>query len=92
MKKQALENIEELFEEAKKVFPKNRKFANRYVELARKISMKTRTRIPKHLKKRFCKHCYYYLQPGVNCRVRTRNKKIIYYCMNCKKFMRHGLG
>lgn len=81
----AKERIKKLFEEAEKEFSKHPERANRYVELARKIAMKTKVRMTAY-KTRFCKHCYKYLKPGVNCRVRTKNKKVIYYCINCKRY------
>lgn len=84
----AQERITILFQQAEKVFQKDKALANRYVELARKIAMKVKTRIPTNLKRRFCKHCYKYLKPGVNARVRTREGKVIISCLECKKFMR----
>lgn len=84
----AKERIKELFKQAEKIFDEEPKLADRYVQLARKISMKYKTRIPSELKKRFCKHCYCYLVPGKNCRVRTHEGKVVYYCLSCKKYMR----
>ena len=89
-RKIALERIEHLFKEAEKAFKKNPKLSNRYVHLARKIAMKCKVKIRSPLKKRFCKHCYKYLKPGVNCRVRLGKKQIVYSCLECKKFMRFG--
>lgn len=62
--------------------------ADRYVELARKISMRNLTPIKKEYKRRFCKHCYSYLLPTVTCRVRINRGKLVVYCHNCKKYMR----
>lgn len=87
----AKERIKTLFKEADKVFNENPELANKYVNTARKIAMKLRLRFPRDLKRRFCKHCYFYLKPGVNCRVRTKNGKVVYYCLNCKKYMRFPL-
>ena len=87
-KQVALERIKILFKQAKRIFNKNPALSNRYVTLARKIAMKAKVRIPRDLQKKFCKHCYKYLVPGTNCRVRTINKKIVYYCLDCKKYMR----
>ena len=87
----ALERIKNMFKLAQKSFKTYPERANRYIHIARKIAMKTRTRIPPNLKKKYCKHCYKFLQPGVNCRVRTRNNKAIYYCFNCRKYMRFPL-
>lgn len=84
----AKERIEVLFKQAKEVFKEDSKLADRYVELARKIAMKYKVRIRPELKRRFCKHCYKYLMPGVNCRVRMQTGKVGYYCSSCKKFMR----
>ena len=62
--------------------------ANRYVEIARKISMRNLASIPREYKRRFCKHCYRYLLPHVTCRVRIHRGKLIIYCHNCKKYTR----
>ena len=88
----ALERIKRLFEEAEEVFPKNKALANRYISLARKIAMKVRMSIPLEFKRRFCKHCYSYLKPGVNARIRTRGGKVIISCLECKKFTRIPIG
>jgi len=84
----ALERINILFEQAKKAFKKDPKLSDRYVDLARKIAMKYKVRIPSHLKRQFCKHCYKFLVPSVNARIRIRKGKVVYYCLNCKKYMR----
>lgn len=62
--------------------------ANRYVELARKISMRYLVPMPKEFKRRFCKHCYQYLLPHVTCRIRIHRSKLIIYCHNCKRYTR----
>ena len=80
--------IKTLFNEARIQFNKNPSLSNRYITLARKIAMKFNLRIPRELKRRYCKHCYSYLVPNKNCRVRVHKSRVIYYCLNCKKFMR----
>ena len=82
------ERIKTLFEQAEEQFPKNRSLANRYITLARKIAMKLRRQMPLEYKRRFCKHCYKYLQSGINTRIRTRDGKVIISCLECKKFTR----
>ena len=84
----AQERIKTLFQEAAKSFSKNQSLSHRYVALARKIAMKVKTRIPPELKRKFCKHCYKYLRPGANCRIRTREGKVVIYCLECKKYLR----
>jgi len=62
--------------------------ADRYVEIARKISMRHLVSIPKEFRKRFCKHCYSYLLPHTTCRIRIHRGKLIIYCHNCNKYTR----
>ncbi|MAG77876.1 ribonuclease P [archaeon] len=88
----ARERIKILFQQAKDIFPKNPKRANRYIELARKVAMKTNLRLTKPQKRKFCSHCYQYLQTGTNARIRTRDKKLIIYCQTCKKYTRIPLS
>jgi len=57
--------------------------SDRYVALARKMSMKYLVPIPSQFSRRFCKHCYCYLLPSLNCRVRIHRGMIIMYCMKC---------
>ena len=87
-KKIALERVKQLFNEADSVFKENPKRATRYVQIARKIAMKINLRIPRELKRGYCKHCYSYLKPGVNSRIRNYESRITIYCNNCKKFTR----
>ncbi len=88
----AKKRIEHLFELSERYALSNRfELSNRYVQLARKISMKYLVPIPKKYKRSFCKHCYSYLLPGINSRVRISRGKIISYCFECKKFTRFPL-
>ncbi len=84
----AQERIKKLFQEAEKAFPENPSLSHRYVFLARKIAMKIKTRIPRELKRKFCKHCHKFLMPGTNARIRTREGKLVIYCLECKKYTR----
>lgn len=84
----ALERIRILFREAEEISPKNKSLAGRYVTLARKIAMKVRLHFPLELKRRYCKHCYSFLKPGINARIRIRGGKVIISCWECKKFSR----
>lgn len=83
-----MERIKILFNEATSAFKVHPERSHRYIALARKIAMKAKVKIPKHLKRKFCSHCYKFLQPGVNCRVRTKNKKLVYFCFSCRRYMR----
>ena len=69
----ALKRIQKLFELAYiKATKKDFYIANRYVYIARKISMKYLVPIPNEYKRCFCKHCYCYLLPDLNSRFRIK--------------------
>jgi ribonuclease P protein subunit RPR2 len=84
----AKERIAVLFKQAELRFEENKSLSNRYVTLARKLAMKVKIRMPKEHKRKFCKHCYKFLMPGKNSRIRTRDGKVIISCFECKKFTR----
>ncbi len=86
----AKERIEILFKQAEKEFNKHPELSNRYVELARKISMKLTVPIPFHLKRRFCKKCKKYLVYGKNARHRINSEKkyVLITCLKCNNKMR----
>ncbi len=88
----ALERVKILLEEASEIFDEDKKLANSYVKKAKKIAMKVNLKIPSYLKRKFCKHCDSFLVPGKNLRVRTKNSKVVYYCLDCKKFSRYNLN
>ena len=85
-KKIAAERIVILLKEAKEAFPK--KIANRYVQLARELGMKYNLPLTSAQKKQFCSKCHHYLVPSRNLRIRIRNHKMIYTCLECKHYMR----
>ncbi len=85
----AIKRIKVLFELAyKKAVNENFELADRYVYIARKISMKYLVSIPDEYKRCFCKHCYCYLLPDVNSRFRIKKSKIIIFCKKCNKYTR----
>lgn len=87
-RKEATSKIITLFDNAQNIANTNIVFANRFVAKARRIAMKNRIRLPAQLKRRFCKNCHNYFIAGKNYRVRTKNKKVIYTCLNCRHLMR----
>ncbi|MFQ6135570.1 MAG: ribonuclease P protein component 4 [Candidatus Hydrothermarchaeales archaeon] len=79
----ALDRIEILMQRADDVFHEDRERADRYAELARKIAMRHNARMPKRWKRRICKKCHAFLKPGYNCRVRTKDGKMVVTCLEC---------
>jgi ribonuclease P protein subunit RPR2 len=62
--------------------------SDRYVEIARRLSMRYLVKIPSYYKRFFCKYCYSYFYPTKTCRLRVHRGKLIYLCFNCRKYTR----
>lgn len=88
-KKQAAELIPELLKKAKLAYKKgNKKLSKAYSQKIRYLHMKHKIRLPKTIKRQLCKHCYSILIPSVNCRVRTKEGKLVICCLDCKRYTR----
>ncbi|MGP3668255.1 MAG: ribonuclease P protein component 4 [Candidatus Bathyarchaeota archaeon] len=83
----AKERIEILMENAfKRMMKHDEGLAQRYVDLARRVSMKSRVRIPRKWKIFICRGCKKLMIPGLNCRVRVqrrRNPHVALTCLMC---------
>lgn len=88
-KKIAKERINELFAQAKQAFAEHPERSNRYVELARRIAMRQRVRIDREFRRQYCHHCYAFLVPGSNMRVRVHDGNVVVTCGSCNKKMRY---
>ena len=67
----------------------------RYADLARKIAIKSRTSLPREWRYRICRGCKTFLQPGINCRVRTRTKReshVSKTCLECGWITRYVIS
>jgi len=85
----AKERIERLFELAEREFRHNPELSHTWLELARRISMRTRVRIPRELKRRMCKSCHRLLVPGRSARVRLKRGRVCITCLACGRVMRY---
>lgn len=82
----ALERIRILFDQAEQTFPEDSQLAQRYVDLARRIAMRTRTHLPRDLRRRICRKCKAYLVPGATSRTRIRQRRephVATTCLSC---------
>lgn len=63
--------------------------SDRYVQLARRIGMRYKVRIPKEFKGRFCKYCDCYLLPSKTSQVRTNplHHRVEVLCLKCGRRM-----
>jgi len=88
----AKERIDILLGLAEKNFRKKPERARRYVELARKISLRYNVRMKKEQKRKFCKKCNSLLLPGSTSSVRldSKRKLLIIKCKNCNTIYRHS--
>jgi len=85
-KRIAMQRIQTLFHLAKETFDENPHLAQCYVDTARKIAMAAKVRLPRKYKRQICKHCKSFILPGVNCRVRVRQRRephVVITCFNC---------
>ena len=82
----ALKRVHILFRLAKEVIHENPERAQRYVQIARRIAMRTRLRMPKEYRSLICRKCKSFILPGVNCRIRIqprRESHMVITCLNC---------
>lgn len=66
--------------------------ADRYVDMARRVGMRYNVRFPLMYRRRFCKGCYRYLQPGSTSRIRMNRGRVVTTCLRCGHVMRRPLG
>ena len=88
-KKEAKELIPELLKKSKLAYKKgNKALSKTYSKKIKYLYMKHKIKLPKTIKRQLCKNCYTILIPGTNSRVRTKEGKLIIYCLDCKKYTR----
>lgn len=88
----ALQRAERLLALAEERFSgdtSDRELSHRYAGLARRIAMRTRTRLPSGMRRRICQGCHHFLVPGKNCRIRLTNSKLTLTCLDCGRVSRH---
>jgi len=75
-----------LFEQAEAIRKTDPDLSRRYVEIARKIAMAARLRLPYDYKRKTCKKCNSLLVAGDNFRARIRQKRephLVVTCLTC---------
>jgi ribonuclease P protein subunit RPR2 len=84
----AMQRIKTLFRLARETIHENPDLAQRYVSIARKIAMAAKVRLPKEYRRQICKGCKSFILPGINCRVRIRQRRephVVITCLECGK-------
>src|SRR4030042_5195521 len=78
--------IQTLSRQAEEARRENPQLASRYVEVARKIAMAAKIRLPTYYKRRICRNCNTLLVLGENCRVRVKQRRephLVVTCLAC---------
>jgi len=87
----AIQRIQALFRMAKETFHEDPSLAQHYINMARKIAMAARIRLPREYTLQVCRHCKSFILPGVNCQVRMKQRRephVVITCFNCGNKMR----
>jgi len=90
-KRIALERIHKLFKLARETIHKDKALAQRYVNIARRLAMAAKVRLPREYRRQVCRHCKSFILPGVNCRVRIQQRRephVVITCLECGKHVR----
>ncbi len=90
----AAERFQILLDQAKKMAWTDEKLSRRYVSLARKISSRTKVRIPRESKMYLCKGCGLALVPGHNAKIRlhAHTTGIVISCLSCGAVKRYPVS
>jgi ribonuclease P protein subunit RPR2 len=90
----ATERFQILLDQAKKMALTDERLSRRYVSLARKISSRTKVRIPRESKMYLCKGCGLALIPGHNAKVRlhAHTTGIVISCLSCGVVKRYPVN
>ncbi|MEM1538890.1 MAG: ribonuclease P [Candidatus Bathyarchaeia archaeon] len=87
----AMRRIVTLFLLARETYREDPNLAQRYVNIARRIAMAAKVRLPIEYRRQICRHCKSFLLPGVNCRVRIKQRRephVTITCLKCGNHMR----
>ncbi|MCW4019905.1 MAG: ribonuclease P [Candidatus Bathyarchaeota archaeon] len=90
----AVHRIQILFRLAQEAVHDRPDLAQRYVEIARKVAMRTRLHLPREYRFQVCRHCKRFILAGVNSRVRVQPRRephIVVTCLHCGRHMRNPL-
>ncbi len=87
----AKERIEILFEEASKMVKEDKKLANRYVQLARKIGMRYNVKISHEFRRKMCRKCKSYLYSGITSVQRVGGGFLRIKCLACGRINRYPI-
>lgn len=91
----ARQRVQTLFNLAREIYDEDPLLAQRYVDIARKVAMTAKLRLPRQYRYQICRHCKGFILPGANCRVRIkqfREPHVTITCLKCGKQKRIPLS
>jgi len=91
IKRIARQRIQTLFRLAIQTHKEDPLLAQRYVDIARRVAMAAKVRLPTEYRRMVCRHCKSFILPGVGCRVRIKQRRephVVITCLKCGKHMR----
>ena len=80
----AVERMEKLFKMAIDIYDEDPELSRRYTDLITRIAQRTRTKIPRHIRRNICKKCGTVQIHGVNSRTRIRQKREPHIARTCQ--------
>jgi len=91
----ARERIAILLKLAGEALETDEELARRYVDLAFRIAAKARLKLPRNVKRRYCRRCKTPLVPGRTARVRIKRgsggQRLVVTCLRCGYIRRYPL-
>jgi len=91
----ARQRVQTLFGLARETLGQDPLLAQRYVDIARRIAMAAKIRLPRQYRSQICRHCKGFMMPGASCRVRVRQLRephVAITCLKCGKQTRIPLS
>jgi len=93
-KRIAKQRIQTLFCLAMEIHREDPELAQRYVDIARRVAMAAKVRLPTEYRLLVCRHCKSFILPGVSSRVRIKQRRephVVITCLKCGGHMRISL-
>jgi len=90
-KRIARQRIHTLFRLAIETYREDPQLAQRYVDIARRVAMAAKVRLPTEYRRLVCRHCKSLIMPGVSSRVRIKQRRephVVITCLKCGAYMR----
>jgi len=84
----ALREINGLFSKAKEIIKQDERMAARYIKKAKRIAMRHNLRMPREIRKRFCRRCYSLFTLN-NSKTRIKHGFIVIHCLKCGRIYRY---